>query len=89
LTDDDRWRRTDPPASGPSSPPDLRFNPLATAIGVLFAVAVPIVVVGLTRSGGANAAIIAVGIIAGLLAGLLAGLWVAHRDGRIWRGPQL
>src|SRR5581483_5033499 len=40
LTEDDRWRRTDPPPRGPSAPPDLRFNPLATGIGVFLAVAV-------------------------------------------------
>jgi len=89
LTDDDRWRRTEPPLRGPSTPPDLRFNPLATGIGVFLAVAVPIVVVGYTRAAGPNGLIIGVGIVIGLVAGLLVGLWVAHRDGIVWRGPQL
>jgi len=89
LTDDDRWRRTEPPPSGPSTPPDLRFNPLATGIGVFFAVAVPIVVVGYTRPAGVDLTIIAVGVVAGLLAGLVAGIWVDHRGGRVWRGPRL
>jgi hypothetical protein len=89
LTNDDRWRETEAPPRGPSSPPDLRFNPLATGIGVFAAVAIPIVVIGYTRSAGPNGTLIAIGVIAGLLTGLIAGLWVAHRDGRVWRGPQL
>lgn len=89
MTDDDRWRRTEPPARGPSAPPDLRFNPLATGIGVFMAIAIPVVVIGYTRAAGPNAAIIAAGIIAGLLAGLFVGLWVDRRDGVVWRGPQL
>ena len=89
MTDDDRWRRTEPPPSGPSTPPDLRFNPLATGIGVFFAVTVPIVVVGYTRPAGVDLTIIAVGVVAGLLAGLVAGIWVDHRGGRVWRGPRL
>jgi hypothetical protein len=56
---------------------------------VFAAVAIPIVVIGYTRSAGPNGTLIAIGVIAGLLAGLIAGLWVAHRDGRVWRGPQL
>ena len=87
--DDDRWRGTEPPARGPSAPRDLRFNPLATAIGVFMAVAIPIVVVGYTRAVGSRAMMIAIGIVAGLLAGLLAGLWVDHRGGEVWRGPRL
>ena len=89
MTDEDQWRRGEPPSSGPSTPPDLRFNPLATGIGVFAAVAIPIVVVGYTRPAGASTAIIAAGVIIGLVAGLLAGLWVDHRDGLVWRGPQL
>ena len=89
MIDDDRWRRTEPPPSGPSAPPDLRFNPLATAIAVFAAVAIPIVVFGYTRSSGVSTAIIALGVIVGLVAGLLVGLWVDHRDGHVWRGPQL
>ncbi len=67
----------------------MRFNPLATGIGVFAAVAIPIVVVGYTRAAGANITIIAIGIAVGLVAGVIAGVWVAHRDGEIWRGPQL
>lgn len=102
MSDEDRWRRSEPPRRGqstpaadrpsphgPSSPPTLRFDPFASAIGVFFAIAVPIVVVGYTRSGGTSKAIVAVGIVVGLVAGLLAGIWLAHRDGRVWRGPQL
>jgi hypothetical protein len=89
LSDENRWRRTDPRGHGPSSPRTLRFDPFASAIGVFFAIAVPVVVVGYTRPGGANGAIIAVGILVGVIAGLLAGLWLAHRDGRVWRDPRL
>jgi hypothetical protein len=67
----------------------LRFNPLATGIGVFAAIAIPIVVVGYTRPSGTDGTIILIGIAAGLLAGLLAGLWVSHRGGEVWRGPQL
>ena len=52
-------------------------------------VAIPIVVVGYTRSAGPNNTIILIGVAVGLLAGIIAGIWVAHRDGRVWRGPQL
>jgi hypothetical protein len=89
LTDDDRWRETDPPEGGPSAPPNERFNPLATALGVFAAVAIPIIVVGYTRPAGSNGTIIVIGIVAGALAGVLAGLWVAGRGGQVWRGPRL
>ncbi len=86
--DDDRWRRSDPPVSGPSAPPTLNFDPFATGLAVFAAVAVPIVVVGFTRAT-VSPAIIAAGIVAGLLAGVIAGLWVSARGGEIWRGPRL
>lgn len=89
MSDEDRWRRTEPPPTGPSAPPDTRFNPLATGIGVFTAVAIPIVVVGYTRPAGVSTTIIVAGVIIGLLAGLIAGLWVDHRGGRVWRGPRL
>jgi hypothetical protein len=56
---------------------------------VFAAVAIPIVVLGYTRSAGPNNTIILIGVAVGLLAGIIAGIWVAHRDGRVWRGPQL
>jgi hypothetical protein len=89
LTEDDRWRRTEPPTRGPSAPHDLKFNPLGTGIGVFLAIAIPAVVLGYTRAAGPNGLIIGAGIIVGLVVGLLVGLWVADRDGVIWRGPQL
>ena len=89
MNEEDRWRSPDPPPRGPSAPPTLRFNPLATGIGVFAAIAIPIVVVGYTRPSGTDGTIILIGIAAGLLAGLLAGLWVSHRGGEVWRGPQL
>lgn len=67
----------------------MRFDPLATGLGVFAAVAIPIIVIGYTRPSGSSATIIVIGIVAGLVVGILAGLWVAHRGGRIWRGPQL
>jgi uncharacterized protein YneF (UPF0154 family) len=33
--------------------------------------------------------IIVIGIAIGIVAGVLAGTWVAARQGRIWKGPQL
>lgn len=81
--------RPEPPARGPSTPPDLRFNPLATGIAVWLAIAIPAVVYGYTRAAGADATIIVIGIAVGVLAGVIAGMWVASRDGIVWRGPQL
>ncbi len=87
--DEERRRRIERTGHGPSTPSTLRFDPFATAIGVFFAVAVPVVVVGYTRPGGANMTIIVVGIVVALIAGLLVGVWIAGRAGRVWRGPQL
>ena len=86
---DNRWPDREPQPRGPSAPPTLRFDPFATALGVFAAVAIPIIVIGYTRPSGTNAVIIVIGIAAGLVVGIIAGMWVAHRDGRIWRGPQL
>lgn len=52
-------------------------------------VTIPIVVVGYTRPSGVNTTIILLGVIIGLIVGVIAGVWVDHRDGRVWRGPQL
>jgi hypothetical protein len=73
----------------PSSPADLRFSPVAAGFGVFTAIAIPIVIVGYTRSSGVNGTIIVIGIAVGILAGVIAGLWIASRDGYVWRGPQL
>ena len=89
MTDDDRWSRTEPPPSGPSAPPDLRFNPLATGLGVFFGVAIPIFVFGYTRPSGVDTTVIVLGVAIGVIAGVIAGVWVEHRRGRVWRGPQL
>ena len=70
-------------------PPDLTINPLAGGIGVFTAIAIPIVVVGLTRTGGANGVIIGIGIVVGLLAAVLFGIWLAHRGGKVWSGPRI
>jgi ABC-type antimicrobial peptide transport system permease subunit len=67
----------------------MRFDPLATGLGVFVAIAIPFVVIGYTRPSGKNGTIIALGIVLGLVFGVLAGLWVARRDGHVWRGPQL
>ena len=87
--DEDGWRDSDPPSHGPSAPPSLSFDPFSTALGVFAAVAIPFVVIGYTRSSGTNGALIALGIVLGLGLGIEAGVWVAGRDGRVWRGPQL
>ena len=44
------------PTRGPSAPPDLRFDPLTTGIGVFAAVTIPIAVFGYTRPGGPQSA---------------------------------
>jgi hypothetical protein len=87
--DHDRWPDREPVTRGPSAPPTLRFDPLATGLGVFAAVAIPVFVIGYTRSAGANTTIIVIGIAAGVVLGIIAGMWVAHRGGRVWRGPQL
>jgi hypothetical protein len=56
---------------------------------VFAAVAIPVVVFSYTGSGGADVALIVIGVIVGLVAGVLAGLWVSRRGGDVWRGPQL
>ncbi len=89
MTDEERWRDAEPPARGPSAQPDLRFNPLATGIGVFAAVAIPIFVFGYTRPAGVNSTIIVIGVLAGLLVGFISGAWVAHRNGAVWRGRRL
>jgi hypothetical protein len=78
-------RRTD----GPRTPPTLKFNPLAVGFGVFTAIAIPFAVVGYTRAAGVNGTIILVGIAIGIVAGVIAATWVAQRDGRVWKGPQL
>jgi uncharacterized membrane protein YfcA len=87
LSDQDRWRRTEPPPGRASEPRDLKFNPLATGIAVFTAIAIPVFVVGYTRRSGPNDVIIAAGIVVGLIVGIGVGVWVAHRGGRIWKGP--
>jgi hypothetical protein len=89
LSDDDRWRGSEPPARGPSAPPDLTISPLAGGLGVFTAVAIPIVVVGYTRSHGPDTLIIVLGVVVGLVAGVIATVWIARRGGRVWRGPRL
>jgi hypothetical protein len=82
---DDRPRR----AEQPTGRPDLRFNPLATGVGVFTAVAAPVAAVGLSLSGRLHTVIAVGGVVLGLLVGLAAGIWVDRRDGRVWNGPQL
>jgi hypothetical protein len=67
----------------------MRFDPLASAIGVFFAIAVPAVVVGYTRPAGVNGLIIGLGILVGVIVAVLAGIWLARHDGQVWRGPRL
>jgi hypothetical protein len=90
LNDDEhRCQEDAPSARGPSAPPSLRFDPFSTALGVFAAVAIPSVVIGYTRPSGVSGAIIALGIVFALVLAILTGLWVARRDGCLWRGPQL
>ncbi len=89
MSEENRWQRSRPADEGPSKPSTLRFDPFAAALGVFFAVAVPIVVVGYTRPAGASTPIILIGVAVGFVAGVLVGLWLAHRDGQVWRGRQL
>ena len=76
-------------ASEPTGRPDLTFNPLAAGIGVFTAVAAPVAAVGLSLSGHLHTLNACAGVVHGLLSGLAAGLWLDHRDGRVWNGPQL
>jgi hypothetical protein len=77
------------PVRGPSKPTDPNFNPLATAIGVFTAIAIPAAVFGYTRPGGSSATIVVIGVLIALAVGVIAGVWVAARGGRVWRGRQL
>jgi hypothetical protein len=77
------------PPGRPPGPEDIRIGPFAGGFGVFTAVAIPIVVYGYTRAAGPDDAIIGIGVVVGLLVGVIAGLWLARRDGRVWRGPQL
>jgi hypothetical protein len=73
----------------PRTPPTLTFNPFAVGVAVFTGIAIPIVVVGYTRSSGVNVTIIVIGIALGLIAGVAVGAWVSARGGHIWKGPQL
>jgi hypothetical protein len=79
MAEPDRWRRAPPPERGPSAPPRTGFDPVATGLGVFFAVAVPIFVIGYTRTAGPDALTMALAPACGLIAALLAGVWAAHR----------
>ena len=89
----DRQRARRPDTSRPPAPPpktnDIHFNPVAVGFGVFTGIAIPVIVFGYTRAAGPNTTIIVIGIVLGLLVGLVAGMWVYHRGGRVWRGPQL
>jgi hypothetical protein len=67
----------------------LHFSPFGTGVAVFTAVAIPFVIVGYTRPAGTDGLIIAIGIVLGVVAGVMAGMWVDHRGGDVWRGPQL
>ncbi len=89
MSEDDRWRRTEPPRRGPSAPPDLRFDPFATALGVFLAIAIPFFVAAYTQSGGVSTLLVVAGVLVGLLVGVSVGLWVAQRGGEVWKGPHM
>lgn len=74
----------------PSARPDPTFHPVPAAIGVFTAIAVPVVVYGVTRSGGADGTIIGIGILAGIVVGLLVALVIVREGGHPpGRGPRL
>jgi len=87
MAEPERWRRVPPPERGPSAPPRTQFEPVATGLGVFFAVAVPIFVVGYTRTAGPDTLIMALAPAVGLIAALLVGVVVAHRQGGSARRP--
>lgn len=70
----------------PSARPDPTFEPWPAGLGVFTAVAIPIVLYGLTRDGGVNGAIVALGILIGAVAGIAAGVAIQRRGGR-WPEP--
>lgn len=73
----------------PSARPDPTFHPVPTGLGVFTAIAVPVVVYGVTRAGGADGAIIALGILAGIVAGLLVAYVIVREGGHPpGRGPR-
>lgn len=77
---------------GPGEPPgqqDIRISPFGGGFAAFTAVTIPIIVFGYTRAAGPDDVIIGIGIAVGVIVGVLAGLWLAHRGGRVWRGPQL
>ncbi|MFN8175402.1 MAG: hypothetical protein U0T02_10085 [Solirubrobacteraceae bacterium] len=70
----------------PSARPDPTFQPWPAGLGVFTAVAIPIVLFGLTRDGGTNGAIVALGILVGAIAGIAVGVAIHGRGGR-WPEP--
>jgi hypothetical protein len=83
--DDDRpWD-----AEEPSARADPTFRPVSTGLGVFTAVATPVAVYGLSRGGGPDWAIIAIGVLLGVIAGVLAGLAIERAQGLRQRGPHL
>jgi hypothetical protein len=56
---------------------------------VFAGVTIPIVVIDEGLSAGPSTVVIVLGIVVGIVAGIAAGIWVAHRGGRVWRGPRL
>lgn len=70
----------------PSARPDPTFESWPAGLGVFTAVAIPIVVIGLTRDGGVNWGIVALGVLIGAVAGIAVGTAIERRGGR-WPEP--
>ncbi len=89
MTEDDRWRRTEPPRRGPSAPADLRFDPFATALGVFLAIVIPFLVGAYSQSGTTSTVLVVAGILIGVLVAVCVGLWLVRRGGEVWKGPHM
>lgn len=74
----------------PSARPDPTFHPVPAGIGVFTAIAVPIVVYGITRTNGPDGTIITIGVLIGIILGLVVGLIISREGGHPpGRGPRL
>jgi hypothetical protein len=56
---------------------------------VFLAIAIPFFVAAYSQSGTTSTLLVIGGILIGLLVGILVGLWVAGRDGEVWKGPHM
>ena len=71
----------------PTGRPDPTFRPWPTGFGVFLAVAAPIVFYGISRAGGTDVTVVAIGVVAGIVVGALVGSWLAAHGGEGPRSP--